>query len=466
MTILTNLLFIFAVVMVFNFIIFIHELGHFWAAKWRGMKVDRFQIWFGKPIWKKTVGGVQYGLGSIPFGGFVSLPQMAPMEAIEGKSLDENEKPLAPISPLDKIIVAFAGPLFSFLLAVACAIVVSKTGLLEAPPNSTQIGYVEAGSPAEQAGLQVGDVITEISGETPVSFDGKFDAVASMIALSSGEEIEIKVKRNGKEIITKSGYTIPEKRNLLERKGLRQIGIAPFELVYIGSVMANSPAELAGLKKGDKLMSINDEPITSFLQVNNLTKGAEEALKYTYEREGEAGSAMIKPEFPDLPEGFDRRLIGITYMPFMRSEIFTSYPSVPDQLKESGTFMWKSIKAVADSKTSVGVEQMSGPIGMGRSMFSIIRSEGGIQRLLWFLVIININLAILNLMPFPVLDGGHIVMAIFEWITRKPVPMKVLEYVQSGFVLLIMSMFLYITLKDTMDFFVPKSEPAQFLPKG
>src|SRR6266545_8191318 len=96
-----------------NLLIFVHELGHFWAARWRGLKIERFAIWFGKPIWKKKIGGVEFCLGSIPAGGYVSLPQMAPMDMIEGKG-EEKKEPLPPISSRDKIIVAFAGPLFSF----------------------------------------------------------------------------------------------------------------------------------------------------------------------------------------------------------------------------------------------------------------------------------------------------------------------------------------------------------------
>ena len=90
------------VIALFNVIIFVHELGHFLAARWRGLRVDRFQIWFGKPIWKKEHNGVQYGLGWIPAGGFVALPQMAPMEAIEGSNRDEDDEPLPPIKPWDK----------------------------------------------------------------------------------------------------------------------------------------------------------------------------------------------------------------------------------------------------------------------------------------------------------------------------------------------------------------------------
>src|SRR6266852_1950413 len=127
MTVLKVIFILLEVVLLFNLLIFVHELGHFLAARWRGLKIDRFAIWFGKPIWKAKINGVEYALGTIPAGGYVALPQMATMEAIEGKS-ESSGQPLPPISALDKIIVAVAGPLFSFLLAVAFAIVVMVVG--------------------------------------------------------------------------------------------------------------------------------------------------------------------------------------------------------------------------------------------------------------------------------------------------------------------------------------------------
>ena len=426
--------------------------------------MDRFQIWFGKPIWKKTVNGVQYGLGSIPFGGFVSLPQMAPMESIEGKTIKEDEKPMEPAKPLDKIIVAFAGPLFSFLLAVACAVVVSKMGLLHPPGGSLEIGYVNPDSPAEKAGILPGDKILEIAGEKPVAFTGKFDAVTTMIAISSGDKIEMKLERDGKEITVHSGYEIPEKKNALERKGLRTIGIAPKENVYIAYLMPHSPAVEAGLKLNDRIVAVNDVEIVSFFQVIDLTKDASAPIKYTYEREGKIDSVMIQPRTPDLPEGYEKKLIGFVHRSYLPQEVSTVYPSVGAQLEEAVVFMWKSIKAIADRKTIVGLEHMSGPVGMGTSMFTILKNAG-VSELLWFLVIINVNLAILNLLPFPVLDGGHIVMSIYEFMARRIMPLKFLEVVQTACVLLIMSMFLYITMKDGLDLMKPKVEPAKFLPK-
>src|SRR5947208_11732738 len=127
MSTLNYILIFLEVLLIFNLLIFVHELGHFLAARWRGLKVDRFAVWFGKPIWKKKINGVEYALGTIPAGGYVSLPQMATMEMIEGKG-ESSGQPLPPIPAMDKIIVAFAGPLFSFLLALAFAVVLMAVG--------------------------------------------------------------------------------------------------------------------------------------------------------------------------------------------------------------------------------------------------------------------------------------------------------------------------------------------------
>ena len=133
------------VLLLFNLIIIAHELGHFLAARWRGLVVEKFGIWFGKPLWKKTMGGVEYSLGSIPAGGFVALPQLAPMESVEGESKHDRTH-LPPISALDKIIVALAGPVASITLAVLCAVLVWFVGRpVSQAETTTVVGYVLAG---------------------------------------------------------------------------------------------------------------------------------------------------------------------------------------------------------------------------------------------------------------------------------------------------------------------------------
>src|SRR5437773_10969931 len=166
------------VLVLFNLLSVVHELGHFLAARWRGLYIEKFDVWFGKPLWKKTINGVQYSLGWLPFGGFVALPQLAPMDIIEGKA-DVDRAKLAPISALDKIIVAIAGPLFSLLLAFSVAVFVCVIGHPVSEADSTTIiGYISPDSPAQKVGLQAGDKILEVDGKPVSRFNGMNDSVS------------------------------------------------------------------------------------------------------------------------------------------------------------------------------------------------------------------------------------------------------------------------------------------------
>src|ERR1051325_6802850 len=146
------------VLVLFNLLIVVHDIGHFLAARWRGLYVEKFGIWFGKPIWKKTIKGVQYSLGSLPFGGFVALPQLAPMDIIEGKA-DIDRSKLPPVSAIDKIIVAVAGPFFSVLLAFVIAALIWVVGYpVSEADTTTTVGYLMSDSPARNK-LEPGDKI-------------------------------------------------------------------------------------------------------------------------------------------------------------------------------------------------------------------------------------------------------------------------------------------------------------------
>ncbi|MEI6606886.1 MAG: site-2 protease family protein, partial [Verrucomicrobiota bacterium] len=304
-TILHVALLIFVVVMIFNVIIFTHELGHFLAGKWRGLQIDRFQIWFGKPIWSKTINGVQYGLGWIPAGGFVALPQMAPMEAIEGGGTAGVVLP--PVTPLDKIIVAFAGPLFSLLLALLSAVVVWQVGKPNDFVPTQVIGTVMADSPAHKAGLLAGDKIIEVNGKTVRGYAGTLDSISENIILSEGSDIKFTVERPGEPAPLKlvSKFEIPEKSRWFHRSGLRRIGILPQgERIDVSSVSKGSPASRAGLKPGDTLVAMDGEKFSNASGAyDHIKQAGLKSIDVVVARGGADVTLSITPLVPLSPAG-------------------------------------------------------------------------------------------------------------------------------------------------------------------
>ncbi len=455
-------LLILGVVVIFNLIIFVHELGHFWAAKWRGLKIDRFQIWFGRPIWSKTVNGVQYGLGWIPAGGFVALPQMAPMESIEGGNLDHA--PLPPITPLDKIIVAFAGPLFSFLLALTAAFGVSIWGKPADIVPTTTIGWVEPGSPGQIAGLKSGDRVLEING-TPVStWEGTLDSVQLNVVTSRGKQIDFTVDRPGEGQLTlHSEFKIAETK-WWQRRAVRNVGIQPIGMGPVSVARfygQNPPAERAGLKEGDVILSLNGEKISSDHQlIHILGKNGQKPVEIAYERkakdeqEGTVGKVTLTPVFPVSPvEDPPRALIGASFDQELEVNREIIKPAPLKQIRDTVQMMWLTIVSVISPDSSIGVQHLSGPIGIGKLQYFMLQMDYPVLRIMGFLVLLNINLAILNMLPFPVLDGGHIVLATMEWVAKRPVRVKLLEVIQLVFVFLLFGVMLYVSSKDAFDDF-------------
>jgi regulator of sigma E protease len=445
---------ILVVVLIFNLIIFVHELGHFWAAKWRGLKIDRFQIWFGKPIWSKTINGVQYGLGWIPAGGFVALPQMAPMEAIEGGNLDSE--PLPPIKPLDKIIVAFAGPLFSFLLALLAAVIVTVWGKPADKIPTTVVGSVLPDGPAAEAGLQRGDKILKVNGHPVEAWHGTLDSVFMRIATSEGDQIQFTVDRpgEGEKTLTSAFKIDPTK--WWQRRNTRSVQMLPMgrRVLLDGFSAENTPAEKAGLLVGDEILSVNGVPAESKVQVTDVIRaGGEKPVAFKVKRGEETKDITVTPRVPvQLPEGeTSRPMIGVVFDDDVLIDTGIVHPSPGQQLIESVRTMWVTITSVVSPKSNIGIDQLSGPIGIAKVKFVMLMMDHPWQRILAFMVLLNINLAILNMMPLPVLDGGHITLALLEQVKGRPVRAKVLEFVQIGFAMLLFSLMIYVTSKDLFD---------------
>ena len=441
------------VLVLFNLLIAVHEIGHFLAARWRGLVIEKFGIWFGKPIWKKTVNGVQYSLGSIPFGGFVALPQLAPMDVIEGETQTDRAK-LPQISALDKVIVAIAGPLFSLLLALFFAGIVWLVGHpVSESDMTTVIGYMESDSPAAKAGLQPGDKILEVDGQPVTRFTGMNNSVVWNIVRSEGDTIPIKVERNG-QILPFSVVPYKAETRGWRRKSVRQILISPAVTPIVAKVRPNTPAAATGLKSGDIIRGYNSTTIYSPLALADyIEKNAGKAMVLNVDRGGQRLNVPITPVM--LP-GEKVPRIGIEWD--TSGQMSISHPNPVEQVYDSITSTLNTIGAVASPKSDVKLQHLSGPVGIARIYYMLFESDRGWQLALWFSVVLNVNLAILNMLPIPVLDGGHIVLAIIESIRRKPVSMRILEFVQTGCAVVIIGYMLYVSFFDIGDLFGSRRE--------
>jgi len=473
MTILHYIFIALEVVLIFNLIIGVHELGHFLAARWRGLKVERFAIWFGKPIWKKTVGGVEYALGTIPFGGYVLLPQMATMEAIEGKS-DTPAEQLPNVAPLDKIIVAFAGPLFSFLLAFCFAVIVWQVGKpSNEVNNSTVIGWVDPSGPGWSAGLRPGDTILEVDGHPVKNFmptASLSDSVKWRIITSTGTNIAIKYLHDGKEAMA---YAVPTNlpNKWYERRSLRQIFVNYAEKTVIGEIASNSPAAVAGLKPGDEIVAMDGQkvlsPYTVMFAEQSLTNKPNVQVTFTVQRGNEQLEKTLLAVKPLSPPNAGPSFGIVAWQ--ADTNVMLVHPSPLSQIETSAGQIFSTFGALFAPKGQIGVQQLGGAVMILRVYSNLFDDEDGWRRVLWFSVILNVNLALLNLLPLPVLDGGHITLSLIEAVRRRPVSPGILNRIQSGFAALLISFMIYIAFFDTGDWLrsahADRDVPVVFAPQ-
>ncbi|HWY50841.1 MAG TPA: RIP metalloprotease RseP [Chthoniobacterales bacterium] len=451
------------VLVIFNLLIVVHEIGHFLAARWRGLYIEKFGVWFGKPLWQRKINGVQYSLGSLPFGGFVALPQLAPMDIIEGKA-DVDRERLPPVSALDKIIVAVAGPFFSLLLAFVFAVIVWVVGYpVSESDTTTVIGYIMPDSPAEKADLHPGDRILEVDGKRVTRFLGMNDSVSWAVVRSEGETVPVKFERSG-QVQTVNVEPYKSETGRWRRKSVRQLLILPAETAIIDKVELNSPAAAAGLRPRDIIRGFNHTPIYNPIALlEYIKKHPDETLILEVERNGSRFEVPVKP-VPLPTDGKMQPRIGIQWDTSGIMSI--AHPSPIELIRNSVTSTLSTLGAVASPKSDVKLQHLSGPIGIGRIYYLFFVSERGWQLALWLSVVLNVNLAILNMLPIPVLDGGHILFGLIESVRRKPLNMRVLEVVQGTCTILIVGVIIYITFFDLQDLPFVKHALDKYAPQS
>lgn len=434
---------IFLIVLFFGGSIFVHELGHFLAARRRGVKVTRFSIGFGPAIWsRKAADGVEYRLSWIPLGGYVALPQLADMAAIEGES--EATEPLPPLSYSTRIIVFAAGAFFNILFAFALATILWVAG----QPTSedlatTRIGYVSktialadgtaVTSPASEAGLRLGDTIRAIDGTNVADWPELLQTLVTSAGVTTDgrRKAVFTVERDGL-LLDLTVYP-----RLSGEENNRKVGILPAYTPIVASVPEKSFAQTLGLRVDDELKALNGVPLLNLVTLMDVmqAKGPEE-FTLTVRRAGQT----IEVRVPATRPKDTSALFGAGY----RTNYGLVHTNPVEQVVSQIRMTLRVFVSLIQPQSDIGISKLSGPVGIGRIYWDA--SKAGIRYVLWMAILVNVNLAIFNLLPIPVLDGGHMLFATIGKLRGRALPMNFIAAAQSVFIVLLLSMMLYVTV--------------------
>ena len=509
------LLYVFAalfVVFFFGLCIFVHELGHFLAAKWRGLHVIAFSIGF-KKIWGYKYKGVDYRIGCIPFGGYVDLPQIDST----GPAKDEEGNTLPPVKPVDRIITAFAGPFFNVLFGLFLGTFLWLHGIPQDTPKlkSFEVAFVAEDSPEFKAGLRKGDFVQTINGSR---FNDTWNDFVRRILFTVGE-VELGVKRGGESLAVK--YLPKANRNVMPEEALAYPYFFP-KIPVIVMPLPGSPAEKAGLKKEDVILKVNGYEIRGHDEFfEKINESAGKPVVLTVNRQGKVFdvdniAAVEEPSAPfyrigvkydaklpivinevvpgsaaekggllnndviqkingralTTPETFFNMIqqskgaetefsvlrgdqaLNIKFAPrLVRNytigvqQVFYSHPNPFQQFVDVIDMTYKSLRGMVSKKSTIKPRHMSGPLGIvsviGKAVY-----HGNIILALNLIVMITFSLALINLFPLPVLDGGHIVLSVIEEIRGKPLPEAFIKPIFMICVVLLIGLMVFVTFYD------------------
>ena len=431
-------------VFVLGLLVFFHELGHFLAAKRMGIRVERFSLGFPPRMIGKTIGDTEYCISWIPLGGYVKMAGEHPDAQEEengGEPWEFQSKSVAARS-----FVIAAGPGMNFVLAFIIFWLFYLTmGVMLV--DTTTVGRVEAGSPYAAAGLRVGDEILEIE-QAPVD---TWQDVREGLVSGTATSIALKTRRDGQDRTVEVRYDGVDAAERLS-------SLDYFRASAVSTVIPDSPAEKAGLKPGDVITSVNDVPITQWYEMVSLIRGRpgmETTVSWT--RNGQPHQVAI---IPNTAQDLDRETgdiidigqIGITQQDHVKRSpvgFISSVSLAGTQLVNVTYTILVFVKKLVSGQVST--DTLGGPIAIARMAGDSARQGAG--SLFSFMAFLSINLAILNLLPIPALDGGQLLILGVESVIRRPLSLRYrLVWQQAGMALLLVLM-VFVVFNDVTRIF-------------
>jgi regulator of sigma E protease len=428
-------------VVVLGVLIIVHELGHFFMARLAGVGVERFSIGFGPVLWRFRGKETEYCLSLIPMGGYVKMmgDDENPLEGGKAATINPakafNGKPL-----IARFLIVFAGPAMNFVLAVLIAALMFTT--IGRPVAPAVVGRVTEGGPAAQAGLTTGERIVAVDGR-PVLY---WEDLARVVQSAGGRTLQVTIRGTAVERTVALTPVQAKRKDLFgDDQTVWEIGAAPYLPAAIGDTVAGDPADKAGLKPGDIVVAVEGQPVLSWDELaERIHQRAGQPTRFEVKRGTEAVSLTVTPKKGKIP-GPDGKEMEVGLVGIRPGGAATMVRSNPVSALWEG-LVWSGDVTV---KTAVGLykivvgqldrSNIGGPIQIAKTAGEQARQ--GIVSLALFTAVISINLFLLNLLPVPMLDGGHLLFFAFEAVLGRPLSVRKREVAQQvGFALLMLLM--------------------------
>jgi regulator of sigma E protease len=427
-------------VVVIGVLILVHELGHFLVARWAGVGVERFSIGFGPVLLRWRGRETEYCLSAVPLGGYVKM--MGEENPLEGGATMPGDPGKAfALKPLwVRFLIVFAGPGMNFVLAAAIFVVVLAT--VGRPVWPAVVGRVAPDGPAAAAGLQSGDMVTAVNGR-PLKY---WEDVERAVADSGGRPLELGVRRPaGEEVITVTPRAMVVRDPIFkDERTVWDLGGGAKLTPVIGAVNPGSPAERAGLNVGDRVLAVAGQPVfTPDELMQAIQKRPGQSFELVVERAGQTlilrVTAAAVPERTPTGQELEVGRIGVSIV--TRGVSFASYPPhlavwygldrTWDMTVITAKGFWKIVSG------QLPFSNLGGPLLIATETGR--QAQEGVVPLALFTAAISVNLAVLNLLPVPMLDGGHLLFFLIEAILGRPLSLKKREWAQqAGLVLLLL----------------------------
>ena len=408
--------------------ILIHELGHFWAARFFDVRVETFSFGFGPRLFGFRRGETDYRISLVFFlGGFVKMAGELP-----GDESANDPRGFMAKSRWQRLIIVLAGPLMNVVLAVGLltGLYMVKYQRVVDADSGAVIGAVTPATPAAKAGIQEGDRIVKLGGRRNPTWD---DIIVKEVE-SAARPMQLTIARNGKEFDTTVTPVLDE------RSGVGNAGWSEKGEVQLGPVTSGMPAQKVGFQQGDLILSANGHPIHATVRFHEVIRGSGgKPVTIEFQRNGKPMQVTVQPVWSGA-DGPARWVIGAYVEP--KLNIVTSRLSLPGALRESvqenvrsAGLIFRFLEGIVERRISA--KSLTGPVGIAQ--MSGQAAKQGPSAFIMLMSMVSLNLAVINLMPLPILDGGSVVMLVIEMVMRRDMSMSVKEAVfKVGFVFIMM----------------------------